>query len=127
MRPTKRTPAVEKRLLEVIKSGLPLKFVTAAAGISYDTLAGWRNKDPKFAEAVEIARLASVEAQWQAIQKAAEDTDKGRGDWKALAWCLERSHPESFAKPDANGRVPRSQGANSGSGEWFVRFGSRGC
>ena len=99
-RPTKRSPAVEKHLLEVVKTGLPLKFASASVGISYDTLAEWRNRDPKFAEALEIARLASVEERWLKIQQAAEDTEKLRGDWKALAWCLERSHPESFARPE---------------------------
>lgn len=99
-RPTKRTPALERRLFEVVKTGLPLKFATAAVGISYDTMADWRNRDPKFAEALEIARLASVETQWQKIKRAAEDTDKQRGDWKALAWCLERAHPQSFSRPE---------------------------
>ena len=99
-RPTKKNSLVEKHILELAKSGLPLCFAAASAGIGYQTLVNWRERDPKFSEAVELARMASVQARWDLIQEAAKDKQDRPGDWRAAAWSLERTFPTSFGRPE---------------------------
>jgi hypothetical protein len=72
----------------------------------FETLAQWRVKDPEFDRALSQARLHAVEKRWQQIQKAAEDRldADGKlikaGDWKSLAWQLERAYPADFSRPE---------------------------
>jgi hypothetical protein len=99
-RPTKKSPVAEGRILELARSGLPLCFAAASAGIGYQTLVSWRQRDPKFSEAVEMARMASVQARWDLIQEAAKDKEDRPGDWKAAAWSLERTFPSNFGRPE---------------------------
>jgi hypothetical protein len=50
--------------------------------------------------------LAAVEEKWKLIQKAAEDRVDAdgkllkAGDWRSLAWSLERAYPAEFARPE---------------------------
>ena len=82
------------------RSGLPLKFVAQAGGIAYDAFLDWRNRDPEFDQALEQARLASVQERWEQIMKLGKGTEEKPGDWKALAWSLERTEASSFARPE---------------------------
>jgi hypothetical protein len=50
--------------------------------------------------AIEEARLASVEERWKQIMKLGKGTEEKPGDWKALAWSLERTEASSFARPE---------------------------
>jgi hypothetical protein len=105
-KPTKKTPQAQARILEVARSGLPLKFAAQAGDITYDALLSWQQRDPEFARELSQARLAAVEQKWQLIQKAAEDRLDAdgnlvkAGDWKSLAWSLERAWPAEFARPE---------------------------
>jgi hypothetical protein len=63
-------------------------------------LLDWRNRDPEFDRALEQARLASVQERWEQIMKLGKGTEEKRGDWKALAWSLERTEASSFARPE---------------------------
>ena len=98
-RPTKKTPQVVARMLATARSGLPLKFVAQAGGIAYDGFLDWRNRDSEFDQALEQARLASVQERWEQIMKLGKGTEEKPGDWKALAWSLERTEASSFARP----------------------------
>src|SRR6516165_5256521 len=99
-RPTKKTPQVVARMLATARSGLPLKFVAQAGGIAYDGFLDWRNRDSEFDQALEQARLASVQECWEQIMKLGKGTQEKPGDWKALAWSLERTEASSFARPE---------------------------
>ena len=50
--------------------------------------------------------MAAVEEKWKLIQKAAEDRVDAdgkllkAGDWRSLAWSLERAYPAEFARPE---------------------------
>jgi hypothetical protein len=74
--------------------------------IDLDTLGQWRAKDPEFDHALSQARLVAVEEKWKLIQKAAEDRVDAdgkllkAGDWRSLAWSLERAYPGEFARPE---------------------------
>jgi len=67
--PTKKTPQAVARMLATARSGPPLKFVAQAGGIAYDAFLDWRNRDPEFDQALEQARLASVQECWEQIMK----------------------------------------------------------
>lgn len=105
-RPTKKNAQAIARILEVARTGLPMKFAAQAGNIDADTLAQWSVKDPEFARALSQARLEAVEAKWKRIQKAAEDRVDAdgkllrMGDWRSLAWSLERAYPADFARPE---------------------------
>jgi hypothetical protein len=87
-------------MLATARSGLPLKFVAQAGGIAYDVFLDWRGRDPEFDRALEEARLASVQERWEQIMKLGNGTEEKPGDWKALAWSLERTEAASFARPE---------------------------
>jgi hypothetical protein len=105
-RPTKKNAQAIARILKVARTGLPLKFAAQAGNIDADTLAQWCAKDPDFNRALSEARLEAVEKRWKQIQKAAEDRLDAdgnlvkAGDWKSLAWQLERAYPSEFARPE---------------------------
>jgi hypothetical protein len=99
-RPTLRTPETCQKLIEVVRTGLPLKFAAASVGVTYEALNQWREKDPKFSKEVELARLASVKERWDLIQLAAAGNGETPGDWKAAAWSVERTWPADFGRPD---------------------------
>jgi hypothetical protein len=105
-RPSKKNTQALARILKVARTGLPLKFAAQAGNIDLDTLGQWRARDPEFALALSQARLAAVEEKWKLIQKAAEDRVDAdgkllkAGDWRSLAWSLERAYPAEFARPE---------------------------
>lgn len=105
-RPSKKSAQAIARILKVARTGLPLKFAAQAGNIDLDTLGQWRAKNPEFDQALSQARLIAVEEKWKLIQKAAEDRldADGKlvkaGDWKSLAWSLERAYPADFARPE---------------------------
>jgi hypothetical protein len=114
-RPTKKNSIVEKQILELAKTGLPLCFAAASAGIGYQTLVNWRERDPQFSEALEVARMASVQARWDLIQEAAKDKEDRPGDWRAAAWSLERTFASQFSKPEIQLGVAIQNNVNGGS------------
>jgi hypothetical protein len=107
-RPPKKSPQVIARILKVARTGLPLKFAAQAGDIDAETLSQWRVKDPEFDRALSQARLAAVEEKWKLIQKAAEDRVDAdgkllkAGDWRSLAWSLERAYPSEFCRPEVS-------------------------
>jgi hypothetical protein len=99
-RPTKKTPEAVAPLLEVARSGLPVRFICASIGISQECLGVWRERDREFALAFEQARLESVERRWKQILEAGTGTEDRPGDWRSIAWSLERTYPSEFARPE---------------------------
>src|SRR5262249_26780751 len=105
-RPPKKNPQALARILKVARTGLPLKFAAQAGNIDLDTLGQWRARDPVFAKALSQARLAAVGEKWKLIQKTAGDRVDAdgkllkAGDWRSLAWSLERAYPAEFARPE---------------------------
>jgi hypothetical protein len=87
------TPEVEAKILAGIRdAGMSLQTACAWAGISDDTLARQRKKDPELAARVERAR-EMFKAKMVALISAAAPTN-----WNAAAWLLERKHPEEFGR-----------------------------
>ena len=65
-----------------------------ACGISDDTFANWRRKDPIFA-----GRVAQVSGKTalRLLKKIEKNADE---NFSAAAWLLERRFPESFSRPE---------------------------
>ena len=115
-RPSNKTAENCRKLLEVIRTGLPLKFAAASVGIGYDALNLWREKDPEFSKEVELARLASVKERWDAIQAAAKGNAGTPGDWHAAAWSVERTWPADFGKPEIQLNVQNNLAVSQNGG-----------
>jgi len=109
--PTKRSPEAIARILKIARTGLPLRFAASAGNISLETLREWRERDKEFARTLEAARLESVQRRWNLIRKAAQGTQERPGDWKALAWQLERSFPHEFSRPEVQLNVQNNVAA----------------
>jgi len=93
-RPGKRTPQLEKDLLAAIETGAPYRIACMACGISADSFANWRRKDPVFAKRVEVAAGKTALRLLKKIEKNADE------NFSAAAWVLERRFPESFSRPE---------------------------
>jgi hypothetical protein len=100
-RHTRKTPEACQQIIEVVRTGLPLKFAAASVGVTDEAVRQWREKDSEFSEKVELARLASVKERWDLIQAAARGNGDTPGDWHAAAWSVERTWPADFGKPEA--------------------------
>jgi hypothetical protein len=111
-RPTNRTPENCQKLLEIVRTGLPLKFAAASIGVSYASLNEWREQDPAFSEKVELARVSSVKDRWDLIQAAARGNGNTPGDWKAAAWSLERTWASDFSRPEVQLNVLQNNTTN---------------
>ena len=98
--PSKKDPEAIRRALKVAKSGLPLRFIAAAANVSTETLLQWRRSDEKFDRDLETARLVGVQEKWDAIKAAAEANPAT--SWSAIAWQLERGFPAEFGRSESN-------------------------
>ncbi len=91
-RPGKRTPQLEKDLLAALETGAPYRIACLACGISDDSFANWRRKDPEFADRVNKAAGKTALRLLKKIEKNADE------NFSAAAWLLERRFPESFSR-----------------------------
>jgi hypothetical protein len=91
-RPTKRTDANRKTIIDAIEQGTPYRHAAAMAGMSEDTFGRWRNDDADFADAIKEAEGRAVAGRLARI-RVAEPTH-----WQAAAWWLERKYPAEFGR-----------------------------
>jgi transposase len=106
----KFTEETTKKLLLSIRTGNYVEVACAAAGISRPTLLRWlrwskRKKLPEAAEPLR-ERLKEFAADYHRAEAEAEEDDvmrlrlAGRRDWRAIAFRLERKHPERWGRKD---------------------------
>ncbi len=93
-RPGKRTPQLEKDLLAALETGAPFRIACLSVGISEDSFANWRRKDPEFA--AQVDRVCGKTA-LRLLKKIEANADE---NFSAAAWLLERRFPESFSRPE---------------------------
>jgi hypothetical protein len=91
-RASKRSPEVEKRILDAIRLGATYKLASQYACIDPATFWRWVEKDANFATRVKEAEGAATVGWLAKIEKAASD-----GNWQAAAWKLERRYPEDYS------------------------------
>lgn len=89
---TKRTPEVEKRLLDALRLGSTQRLACQYAGISEDTLARWRGQSAEFADALTRAQGELALTLLAKIEQAAAR------DWRAAAWKLEHRFPKEYGR-----------------------------
>ncbi|HYW87230.1 MAG TPA: hypothetical protein VFB50_05645 [Chloroflexota bacterium] len=94
-RPSKRTPEVERRLLDALRAGNTRPHAARYAGIHEDTIVNWMRRSSAFSAAVEKAEADAITRHVANIAKAAND-----GQWTASAWWLERRYPNDYGRRD---------------------------
>ena len=88
-RPTKLTPAVQKRIMGLLRLGLSHISVCNQIGVDQETFQGWTRRHPEFL-------LATLQAEGAGEIKALRKIQNA-SDWKGSAWYLERRHPDNWA------------------------------
>jgi hypothetical protein len=92
-RPTKRTPALEQRLLGALRAGSTRRAAAPFAGVSEDSLERWERSSAGFADAIKKAEADAEVRHVANIAKAAQD-----GTWQASAWWLEPRRPDDYGR-----------------------------
>src|SRR6266571_4493515 len=90
---TVRTLEIQTRVLDALRAGCPRRFAAGAAGIGREALRVWINEDEEMAQLVEEAESLVVMRNLTLIERAGKADTR---NWTALAWMLERTHPEEF-------------------------------
>ena len=92
-RNTKRTPEVEKAILDAIRVGATQKDAAAAAGIDETTLGRWKNDFADFAYS-----LTRAEGECAAKMSARLhlEATKADGDWRASVEWLKRRRRDDW-------------------------------
>jgi transposase len=101
-RPDKLTAARQERVVAAVRAGAHREQAAQAAGVSRSTLQAWLQRGEaadaptrfqKFAQALREAEAEFELEGLAVISRAAEG-----GDWRAMAWKLERRHPERWGR-----------------------------
>ena len=111
-RPTKLTPEVQTVIVNAILAGNYMDVAAASAGVSKTTLMLWLRNGARaeggiqkeFSHACEKA-LAEAE-----VRDVAMIARAGMTEWQAIAWRLERRHPDRW------GRKERHEVTGAGGG-----------
>jgi hypothetical protein len=93
-RKSKLTPDTQKRLLDLIRAGVPRKRAAEACDIGESTFWEWMAEKQSFRSGVEKAYGECVASKVLRVRKA-ED-----GAWQAAAWWLERMEWQDFGRRD---------------------------
>jgi len=114
---TKRSPQVEREILDALHNGSTQKDAAEAAGVTWETFHSWRKQDPDFLQAV--ARAEAECARTMAARIRQEATVSG-GDWRAAMEWLKRRRREDWTERT---ELTGAQGAPL---EVVVRFAEEG-
>lgn len=93
-RRTKRTPEVEKRILDALRVGATQKDACAAAGISDQTFLNWTRDSVDFLDAVMRAEAACAAVMAATIYEAAIK----QKDWRAAESWLKRRRKDEWSE-----------------------------
>jgi hypothetical protein len=98
-RPSRLTPALQRRLCEAVAGGNYLEVACELVGVGRSTVYEWLSQadggDPKyrtFADAIKKARSQAESRSVAAILRA------GKRTWVANAWFLERTSPARWGR-----------------------------
>lgn len=91
-RKTKRTPEVEKRIVDALRVGASRKDACDAAGVGERTFYEWLEDFPQFSQAVTHAEGACASLMAATIYEAA----RGQKDWRAAESWLKRRRREEW-------------------------------
>jgi len=93
---------IVKTISKAISSGLSYEYAAVTAGINRRTFYVWRKKAKTAKSGVfKDLHIALELADALFVQRSvALITAHGRQNWQAIAWLLERRHPELFGRYD---------------------------
>ena len=91
-RPTKRNKTALKAICGALEAGATYAQAAGAAGVSYATLARWRDDDAEAEVAILKAEQAAARLSLACIDRSADS------EWRAAAWLLERRFPEVYRR-----------------------------
>lgn len=91
-RPSKLTPIMRGRFLDLVRQGISLTRTAKALGIHPDTVTDWCRDNPDFSDDILKAREQAILPLEDKIIQAANK------DWRAAAWLLERWWPEKYGR-----------------------------
>lgn len=99
-RPTKLTPEVQQIIVDAVQMGNFVEVACALAGIHKDTFYEWLARAEKAPRSIygkfrDAVNKAMAEAENDAVMLI---TAAGTTQWQALAWRLERAHPERWGQ-----------------------------
>lgn len=95
----KLTPEVQALILAHLRAGNYLETAAQAAGVDKTTLYDWLKKGAAGRAPYATFSHAVVDAQAQAEARDLQRMDDhGRLNWQAVAWRLERRHPDRWAR-----------------------------
>ena len=102
-RPTKLTPTVMAKIVELLRAGSYRDVAAKSAGVTRSTLNLWFSRGSQaksgiYREFVDAVERAMADAEARAVAQIAKAA--AGGDWKASAWYLERMHPCRWGRRD---------------------------
>ena len=99
MKPKKLTEERTTRLVELLRGGHTRESACASVGINSLTLRRWLaaadNGDAVFIDFAKAVHEAEANIEQNAVTRILEHGDK---DWRALAWWLEKRHPNRWGQ-----------------------------
>ena len=99
-RPTKFSPELGTRIIDLLRTGMYVETVSAAVGLHKDTLYRWLKRGAR-------AKTGALREFSDAFQKAVIEQEQraligiqlhGKREWTALAWFLERRFPDRWGR-----------------------------
>jgi hypothetical protein len=91
-------------ICKALNTGLSIRSSCSLANISESTYYRWYKENSDFRAAI---NKSHAEYEFKALSEIQE---QGKKDWRAIAWVLERRHPESWSK----NRTVKVQHSNTG-------------
>lgn len=100
-RPTKLTPELSQRVIDLVRVGNYVETAAAAVGVHRNSLFNWMERGRKdesgayfdFVNGVHQAQAEAEARTLAVVQRAGKE-----GDWQAATWILERRHPARYAQ-----------------------------
>lgn len=113
-RPTSLDTEAANAIVGILQKGLPIEDAVAAAGVSEKSYFNWMRRGERaskarilkdsekpflqFFQSCKKARSLGKVARVTQIERAGMGDQNTPPDWKAVAWLLERMHPEQFGR-----------------------------
>lgn len=113
-RPTKLTPEIQERIVDLLKAGNYVETACAIVGIGRTTYYDWMKKADESSRANKYTRFQDAVRQaeaWAEARNVAILSKLAEKHWQASAWWLERKHPERWSR-DRKVSVPEKEETN---------------
>ena len=95
--PTKRTPAIEELVLELLALGRSRGHTERLVGVSRGSLRHWENADSSFSSRIAQAIAEGEHRRLRILEAAAGSVEEPK-DPKVLQWLLARQFPKKYGE-----------------------------